>query len=210
MKKFWLFILIALFGGSFAGEPARQLMFKGWAFFLREGRSPLMLSTPPFAEDANDIPVIGKRLDGFASVLLAAAGENAGIQKGDRAIARDDEYVGRVEHVSSSVSQIILASRAGERFAGWLPVLSAPLELEGRGSGLLRASVPASFPIQEGDEVWYDARLDAFVGYIVAVRDLSADKQAGQQSAAEETKLKEILIRQTINPLMLSSVHIIH
>lgn len=202
--------MIALLGGSFAGERMRSLLLEGSAFFWRDTRGTVSSHLTPFAREPDDIPVIGKRLDGFASVLLAAAGEDYGIQNGDRVIAHDDEYVGRIERVSSQTSQIVLASRAGERFAGWLPVLSAPLELEGRGSGLLRALVPASFPIQEGDEVWYDARLDAFVGYVVAVRDLSADKQTGQQSAAEETKLKEILIRQTINPLMLSSVRIIH
>lgn len=195
MKKFWLFIGIALLLGLFVGERARLLLLDGLAFFWSEAPAPISLSAFS-SESPSDIPVIGKRLDGFVSILLAAAGENAGIQKGDRVITHEDEYVGRVANVSSSVSQIILASRPGEHFAGWLPVLSAPLELEGHGAGLLRASVPTSFLIQEGDEVWFDARLDAFIGYVATVRDFPDLK-------------KEVFIRQTINPLMLSSVRII-
>lgn len=199
MKKFWIFLFIALFGGFLAGERMRFMLLEGFAFFWRDTRGTVFSHSLPLAERPDDIPIIGKRLDGFASVLLAMAGENNGIKKGDRVIALDEEYVGRIEHVSSKTSQIVLASRAGERFTGWLPALSVPLELEGRGSGLLRALVPMSFPVEVEDEVWYDARLDAFVGYVIVV-------QTNKDVEGEE--LKEILVRHTINPLMLSSVSI--
>lgn len=199
MKKFWIFLFIAFLGGSVAGERIRALLSDGFAFFLRDAQGAIFSHSPPLAERPDDIPIIGKRLDGFASVLFAMAGENKGIKKGDRAIAPDGEYVGHIEQVSSRASQIALASRAGERFTGWLPVLSAPLELEGWGSGLLRALVPASFPVEAGDEIWYDARLDAFVGYVITA-------QINKDVEGEE--LKEILARHAINPLMLSSVSI--
>lgn len=204
MKKFWIVLFVALLGGSLVGERIRTLLLEEFAFFWRNARGAIFpRSVPavgrPFAEESNYIPVIGKRLDGFASVLLAAAGENDGIKKGDRVIAPDDEYVGRIEHVSSKASQIVLASRLGEHFTGWLPVLSVPLELEGWGSGLLRALVPASFPIEAGDDVWYDTRLDAFVGDVISIQDIKN---------GEGEELKEIFVRHSINPLMLSSVSI--
>lgn len=177
----------------------RAFLLEGAAFFWFDARGTVFSHSASFTRKSDDIPVIGKRLDGFASVLLAMAGENEGIKKGDRAIAPDGEYVGHIEQVSSHASQIVLASRAGERFTGWLPVLSVPLELEGWGSGLLRALIPMSFPVEVGDEIWYDARLDAFVGYVIVV-------QTNKNVEGEE--LKEILARHAINPLMLSSVSI--
>lgn len=196
MKKFLIFLLIALLGGSVAGERIRTLLLEGFAFFSHTTQGVIFQRSVPLREDADNVPVIGKRLNGFASVLLTAAGENFGIKKGDRVITREGEYVGHIEHVSSHISQIVLATHPGERFSGWLPVLSAPIELEGWGSGLLRALVPASFPIKVGDEVWYDARLDAFVGDVISVKDMPG--------------LKEILVRLAVNPLMLSSVRVTH
>lgn len=199
MKKFWIIIFIALLGGSFAGDRVRALLLDGFAFFLRNAQGAIF-SHPLFLKEKPDgIPVIGKHLDGFASILFAAAGENDGIKKGDRVIALDDAYVGRIEHVSSKASQIVLASRAGERFTGWLPVLSVPLELEGWGSGLLRALIPASFPVEVGDEIWYDTRFDAFVGSIISIQNTKDNETEAR---------KEIFVRHVINPLMLSSVSV--
>lgn len=197
MKKFWIFLFITLVGGSLAGERIRALLLEGFVFFWPDARGTVSSHSPSFTKEPDDIPVIGKRLDGFAPILLAAAGENNGIRKGDRVIAPNGEYVGHIEQVSSKVSQIVLASRAGEHFTGWLPMLSVPLQLEGWGSGLLRALVPISFLIEAGDDVWYDARLDAFVGNVIAVQDMP-----------EGEGLKEIFVRHVINPLMLSSVSI--
>lgn len=200
MKKFWIFLFLALFGGFLAGERIRALLLEEFAFFWHTTPGIVFSRPVSLREDTNNVPVIGKRLDGFASVLIAVVGENDGIKKGDRVIASDDEYVGHIEHVSSKVSQIVLASRAGERFTGWLPVLLVPLELQGWGSGLLRALIPISFPVEVGDDVWYDARLDAFVGNVVAVQ--------GEIKNTEGEEVKEILVRHVINPLMLSSVSI--
>ena len=196
MKKFWIFLFIALLGGSFVGERIRTLLLEGFVFFWHTTQGVIFQRPMSLREDTDDVPVIGKRLDGFASVLLAAAGEHYGIKKGDRIITHDNAYVGHVEQVSLNISKIILASRAGERFTGWLPVLSTPVELEGWGSGLLRALVPASFPIEVGDEIWYDSRLDAFVGDVISVKDTPG--------------LKEIFVRHAVNPLMLSSVRVMH
>lgn len=181
------------------GERVRSLLLEESAFFWRDARGAVFLRFFPSAGKQDSISVIGKNIEGFASVLLAAAGENDGIKKGDRVITRDNEYVGRIGQTSSKASQIVLASRVGEHFTGWLPVLSAPLELEGWGSGLLRALVPVSFPVEIGDEVWYDARLDAFAGDIISIQDAKN---------SEEGELKEIFVRHVINPLMLSSVSI--
>lgn len=209
MKKFWIFLFIALLGGSLAGERMRVSLLKGFDFFWRNKHGAIFSRSLPLREDSSNIPVIAKRLDGFSSMLFVAAGEDHDVKKGDRVIAHDNAYVGHVEQVSSHISTIILASHPGERFTAWLPVLSAPIELEGWGSGLLRALVPASFPIKVEDEVWYDARLDAFVGDVIAVRDAPASPQQDGQTIKGEG-LKEILARHAVNPLMLSSVRVTH
>lgn len=200
MKKFWIFLFIALLGGSIAGERARAFLSDGFAFFWRTTPDIIFSRPVPLRENTDNVPVIGKHLDGFASVLFAAAGENDGIRESYRVITHDDEYVGHIKHASLKASQVVLASRPGERFTGWLPVLSAPLELQGWGSGLLRALIPISFPVEVGDDVWYDARLDAFVGNVVAVQ--------GEIKNTDDEDVKEIFVRHVINPLMLSSVSI--
>lgn len=210
MKKFWIFLFIALLGGFLADERIRTLLLEGFAFFWHTTQGVIFQHPIPLREDTDNIPVIGKRLDGFASVLLAAAGEDFGIKKGDRVITHEGEYVGHVEQVSSHISQIVLATHPGERFTGWLPVLSAPMELEGWGSGLLRSLVPASFPIEVGDDVWYDARIDAFVGDVISVKDTPASPARQDGQTAKDEELKEILVRHVVNPLMLSSVRVTH
>ena len=205
---FWIFLFIALVGGSLAGERIRALLLEGFAFFWRNKHSPVFSRSMSLTEQSSGIPVIGKRLDGFASVLLVAGGEDAGIAVGDRVIAHDDEYVGHVKQVSLHISQVVLASNAGERFPGWLPVLSTPIELTGLGSGLLRALVPASFRIEVGDEIWYDARLDAFVGDVISVQDTPASPTIQGGQTTESEGLKEIFVRHAVNSLMLSFVRV--
>ena len=201
MKKFWITLFIALFGASLAGERVRGFLLDGMTLLSRDKGKAVGWwgGQPSHPQEVGGFSLIGKRLDGFASVLVAAAGSSQDIVQGYRAITYDDVYVGRIRQVSRHASQIVLASRPGERMVGWVPVLSVPLELEGWGSGLFHALVPANFPLEVGDEVWYDARLDAFVGTITAI---------GETKNAEGGELKEILVRHELNPFMLSSVRI--
>lgn len=200
MKKFWIICGIALLGGSIAGERGRALLINVTA----------QIHSFSFSEDAAEgrVAIVGKELDGFSSVLVAAAGMDAGVKKGDRAIAHNNVYVGSIGDVSPQASRIMLASRPGERFTAWLPVLSVPVAFEGWGAGLLRGRVPAHFPIEVGDEIWYDARLDVFVGTVIAVRDTPDLFLNQDEEGAEAGATKEIFARHAINPLMLSSVFI--
>ncbi|MEK7481038.1 MAG: rod shape-determining protein MreC [Patescibacteria group bacterium] len=186
LSLFWIFFLAALVAAHVIGIPLR-------AWFLRATVLPYSFQE----QEKEGIAVIGKRLDRFASVLILAAGDRDDVHVGDHVATHDGIYVGRVREVSPHASQVVLASHPGEHVSAWLPVLSVPIELEGWGAGLLRALVPEDFLLEEGDEVWEDARQEIFVGHVISIQEV-------QDTGA----LKKIFIQQAVNPLMLSYVYI--
>ena len=86
--------------------------------------------------------------------LMLAGGSRSGIMIGMEAFAGNSTPIGVVTAVFSEFSQVTLFSAPNIVTNGWVGSGNVPLTILGAGGGVLRASVPRSADIKEGDVVF--------------------------------------------------------
>lgn len=87
-------------------------------------------------------------------ILIIDAGQDAGVEVGDRVSLPDGGALGRINEVMTSMAKVELYSGSGVETAAYLERGGVPVTLVGRGGGSFRFTLPRDIAVEVGDRVF--------------------------------------------------------
>jgi cell shape-determining protein MreC len=105
--------------------------------------------------------------------LMVDVGATDGVVMGDLVSAGGSVYIGTVSEVFATASRVVLYSSPGQKFDAMLMEKKATstlaISVVGQGSGSLKAEVPASTMVAQGDEVLFSSITPRLVARVTQV-----------------------------------------
>lgn len=107
--------------------------------------------------------------------LLLDVGEDRGVKKGDKVVAKLTVVIGEVEEVYGTTAKVLLYSAPGMATSALVGSASVPVEALGKGGGNFEARLPRDVPIAVGDSVVLPGLDKHLLGVIATIDARSSD-----------------------------------